>query len=58
MISERTGRPADDLDAAAAASITAVSAAVVQRWAERDGAPDLAALYHRQFSRLAEVLRF
>ena len=59
MISERTGRPADDLDvAAAAAAIIGVSMAVVHHWAERDGAPDLAALYDRQFARLAEGLRF
>jgi AcrR family transcriptional regulator len=59
MISERTGRPADDLDVSVtAASIIAVSMAVVYHWAERDGVPDLAELYERQFARLAEGLRF
>lgn len=59
MISERTGLPVDDLDVTSAAgAIIAVSMAVVHHWAERDGVPDLAELYDRQFDRLAAGFRF
>ncbi|SEG93313.1 transcriptional regulator, TetR family [Actinacidiphila yanglinensis] len=58
VIMTRTGRGPDDLEVhAAAAAIMAVATAVVRYWVERDGEPDLPALYEGPFRMLAEGLR-
>ncbi|MFJ6214809.1 TetR family transcriptional regulator [Streptomyces sp. NPDC092296] len=59
LIVERTGRAPDDLEVhCASAAIIAVFTAVVRHWVQRDGTEDLAALYDRNLTLLAQGLRF